>query len=232
MVCRRERGVVVAAPRSDASRGFPLSRAFVAVVGVGAVALASIGFAARPGAPAPVLAMREPVVRPQLKAARADDGAKARADDLAASLRKLEQAEAERRELERKLAQTQAEARATADSERKREELERDKKRHEMVQKDLDALALKSARRNVSITMYSTSWCGSCIKARSYMQAHGIAFTELDVDRDATAKARARGLNPRGSVPTIAIDSEVLVGFSPESLEQRITRAAKKRAGS
>jgi glutathione S-transferase len=64
------------------------------------------------------------------------------------------------------------------------------------------------------------------------MQARRIPYTELDVDRDSAMGARHHALNPRGSVPTIAIDDEVLIGFSSESLEKRIDRAARRRAGS
>jgi glutaredoxin len=115
---------------------------------------------------------------------------------------------------------------------RERERQEQDRRRHEAVKRDLEQQSLKAARRNVNITMYSTSWCGVCKSARSYMLSKGIPFTELDVDQDASARARAAVLNPRGSVPTIAIDDEVLIGFSEGSLENRIQRAAHKRAGS
>jgi glutaredoxin len=115
---------------------------------------------------------------------------------------------------------------------RERERQEQDRRRHEAVARDLQQQSLKAARRNVSITMYSTSWCGVCKSARSYMLSQNIPFTELDVEQDASARARAAALNPRGSVPTIAIDNEVLIGFSAGSLEDRIARAARKRAGS
>ena len=237
VVCRRASGVVVSVRAPDvATGGSKLLRAAVAVAAVGAALAASLGFAMRPSPLQPLPAAPEPVVRPQPIAAKvvSQDSAEAaaKAHDLAESLRKLERDEAERRELALALAEKDAAERAVADAERKREELERDRKRHEAVKKELDAMALGSARRNVAITMYSTSWCGACVKARGYMQAKNIAFTELDVEHDAAARAKARSLNPRGSVPTIAIDTEVMVGFSPESLESRITRAAKKRAGS
>ena len=64
------------------------------------------------------------------------------------------------------------------------------------------------------------------------MAERQIPFTELDAERDAAASAKQHALNPRGSVPTIAIDDEVLIGFTPESLEKRIDRAARRRAGS
>jgi glutaredoxin len=115
---------------------------------------------------------------------------------------------------------------------REREREEQDRKRHVAVEHDLKQQSLNAARRNVTITMYSTTWCGVCSKARAYMLSKNIPFTELDVESDAAAHARAKELNPRGSVPTIAIDDELLIGFGAEALETRIDRAARKRAGS
>ena len=153
----------------------------------------------------------------------------AKAQDLAASLKMLERAEAERQERERLSRAQEAEQRSAADSTRKKEELARDAARHKAVMHDLEQLGLEQARRNVQITMYSTDWCGVCKRARDYMRSRTIAFTELDIDHDAAARDRAHVLNARGSVPTITIDSELLIGFSPESLEDRIARAARKR---
>jgi glutaredoxin len=115
---------------------------------------------------------------------------------------------------------------------RDREREEQDRKRHLAIEHDMQQQSLNAARRRVSITMYSTSWCGVCSSARAYMLSKDIPFTELDVERDPLAHDRAKELNPRGSVPTIAIDDELLIGFGAAALESRIDRAARKRAGS
>jgi glutaredoxin len=233
VICRRERGVVVSAqvPDREAAGASQLPKLLLAVFAIVGGAALLIGFGMRPSAPPPMAAARATIAQQPI-ADDADALAKQKADDLAESLRKLERAEVERREQERVREEREQAERAAAEAERKREEQERDLKRHEAVKRELDELALGAARRNVSITMYSTSWCGVCIKARDYMVSKQISFKEHDVDHDAAAKSRARLLNPRGSVPTIAIDSEILIGFSPESLEARITRAAKRRTGS
>lgn len=150
---------------------------------------------------------------------------------LNASLRMLARAETERLALERANAERYEQQRLNAEAKRKQEELARDRERHEVIQRDLASVALTAARSKVSITMYSTSWCGVCKQARAYMRRNSIAFTELDIDHDAPARVRARELNPHGSVPTIAVDDELLIGFSPGSLETKITRAARRRSG-
>ncbi|MCZ7679321.1 MAG: glutaredoxin family protein [Sandaracinaceae bacterium] len=96
------------------------------------------------------------------------------------------------------------------------------------MRQEPDPYALRAARRRVRITMYSTSWCGYCRRARAYMDAEGIAYVEHDVEADARAAQRLRSLNPRGSVPTFEIDGETRIGFSPRNLEIAIDEAARR----
>jgi len=89
--------------------------------------------------------------------------------------------------------------------------------------------AIARARGDVPITMYTTTWCPVCVRAKQYMEAQGIRYTERDVEASDSARVACLRLNPRCSVPTIDIDGEVLVGFGAGSIEQAITRAAERR---
>jgi glutaredoxin len=89
----------------------------------------------------------------------------------------------------------------------------------------------RPAERGVVVVMYSTSWCPSCVAARRYMDQKGIAYVEHDIDESPPARAAMQRLNPRGSVPTIDVDGEVLVGFGPQHLEYALEKAARRRAG-
>lgn len=88
---------------------------------------------------------------------------------------------------------------------------------------------LQSARRHVSITMYSASWCPSCRHAEAYMREHRIRFTKRDVDEGERNDERLRELNPAGTIPTFEIDERVIVGFGPASLESALDQAALAR---
>jgi glutaredoxin len=108
-----------------------------------------------------------------------------------------------------------------------------DERRHQEVMAAIAARERARATSSVAITMYSTSWCGACKKARDHMRAQGIAFDERDVDDDPAAKAQQLLLNPSGSVPTIDIDGrEVLVGFGASHLDAAINRSVARRTGS
>lgn len=89
---------------------------------------------------------------------------------------------------------------------------------------------LAFARRNVSVTMYSTAWCKVCKDARSYLKEAGTAFDDYDVDADRDADRRLRAINPRHTVPTFDIDGAVLTGWSPGAFESMLTSAAARRA--
>ncbi|HKP55520.1 MAG TPA: glutaredoxin family protein [Polyangiales bacterium] len=202
------------------------------VVGVAAFALRDGGSAASPGPPptaagAPVeltpRRVEQKRAEPEPEPAKTPEEQLAEAERLEAE-REHEIAEAQRAEVRTRM--EEAEAR------RKLAEEASDKKRHARVSHDLENAGLAFARRNVNITMYSTSWCGACKQARAYMEANSIAFTDYDVEHDAAARAQAHRLNPRGSVPTISVDGDVMVGFSAGSLEHKIDDAARRRKGS
>jgi glutaredoxin len=97
------------------------------------------------------------------------------------------------------------------------------------AQRGAEARELADMRERVSVTVYYTSWCPACRSLRGYLAERGIRSTEYDVEHDRNAKLRQRQLNPRGSVPTVDIEGQVLVGFSPESIEAALNRAARAR---
>jgi glutaredoxin len=88
---------------------------------------------------------------------------------------------------------------------------------------------LRTARKRVSITMYSTTWCPHCDRARQFLRTHDISATEHDIDQSTTAAERLARVNPRKSVPTFEVDDDVIVGFSASKLQNAIDRAAQVR---
>lgn len=68
------------------------------------------------------------------------------------------------------------------------------------------------------VQLYTTSWCGYCQKARSFLQAKGIDYVEYDVERDAAASGRFKAYGGRG-VPLAVINGNVVHGFSESAYE-------------
>lgn len=55
-----------------------------------------------------------------------------------------------------------------------------------------------------AVTMYTTTWCGYCVRLKKLMQREGIEFAEVDIENDAAAAdlvMQANGGNR--TVPTL-----------------------------
>jgi mycoredoxin len=61
-----------------------------------------------------------------------------------------------------------------------------------------------SSTPTVPVTMYTTTWCGYCVRLKKLMQREGIPFAEVDIEQDAQAAdlvVNANGGNR--TVPTL-----------------------------
>lgn len=113
--------------------------------------------------------------------------------------------------------------------ERARLEAEQDRKRHESLEQQRTSRAKRFARGRVPITLYSTTWCPACKRASAYLREQDIAFTEHDVEADPRAHRTQLRLNPKGTVPTLEVGTEVLVGWSEERFNEALEVAARRR---
>jgi mycoredoxin len=54
------------------------------------------------------------------------------------------------------------------------------------------------------VTMYSTTWCGFCRRLKLQMDAAGVPYTEVNIERDPDAAAFVEGVNGGNrTVPTL-----------------------------
>ena len=54
------------------------------------------------------------------------------------------------------------------------------------------------------LTMYSTTWCGYCRRLKLQLDAAGVAYDEVNIERDADAAAFVEGVNGGNqTVPTV-----------------------------
>jgi glutaredoxin len=97
------------------------------------------------------------------------------------------------------------------------------------ARRELEAQELANLRERVDVIVYYTSWCPACRSLRGYLAQRGIRSTEYDIENDSAAKARQRALNPRGTIPTLDIEGQVLIGFDPKRIEAALDRAARAR---
>lgn len=54
------------------------------------------------------------------------------------------------------------------------------------------------------MTMYTTSWCGFCMRLKSQLQREGIEYAEVDIERNpAAAEIVMNANNGNRTVPTV-----------------------------
>ena len=72
------------------------------------------------------------------------------------------------------------------------------------------------------IKIYTTNWCGDCRVAKSVLQSRGIAFEEVNIERDENAASYVMSVNGgRRSVPTLELNGDAvsLSNFSRAKLD-------------
>ncbi|HVD28841.1 MAG TPA: mycoredoxin [Mycobacteriales bacterium] len=62
------------------------------------------------------------------------------------------------------------------------------------------------------LTMYSTTWCGYCVRLKRLLDREGIAYAEVNIEEDAQAAEFVMRVN-RGNrtVPTVVFPDGVAV---------------------
>ena len=87
----------------------------------------------------------------------------------------------------------------------------------------LEDTDIEAVDEGVGVIMYCRSWCGDCARARAWLTAHNIPFTEIDVESDPTARERAADHNEgRLHTPTFEIGDGVCVDFRPDRLSEML----------
>ena len=76
------------------------------------------------------------------------------------------------------------------------------------------------------VTMYTTTWCGYCVRLKKMMQREGIRYAEVDIENDAQAAdlvMQANGGNR--TVPTLVFaDGSALTNPSIDQVKAQLSR--------
>jgi glutaredoxin 3 len=63
------------------------------------------------------------------------------------------------------------------------------------------------------VKMYSTRWCGYCVRAKALLEQRGIPYEEVLLDDDPAFRQTVYELSGRWTVPQIFIDGEPIGGY-------------------
>jgi glutaredoxin 3 len=64
------------------------------------------------------------------------------------------------------------------------------------------------------IRVYTTQWCGYCVRAKALLQSRGLDYEEVTLDDDAAFRQHLFDLTGGWTVPQIVIGDEPIGGFT------------------
>jgi glutaredoxin 3 len=62
--------------------------------------------------------------------------------------------------------------------------------------------------------MYTTNWCGYCVRAKALLDSKRLPYEEIRLDDDAGFRQRLQELTGGWTVPQILIDGEPIGGYT------------------
>jgi glutaredoxin 3 len=64
------------------------------------------------------------------------------------------------------------------------------------------------------ILVYSTRWCGYCVRAKALLESRGIEYEEISLDDDPAFRRKLFDLTGGWTVPQILIDGRPIGGYT------------------
>jgi glutaredoxin 3 len=64
------------------------------------------------------------------------------------------------------------------------------------------------------IKVYTTPWCGYCVRAKALLEQRGLPYEEIRVDSDPDFRTKLEQLTGGWTVPQIVIDGKPIGGYS------------------
>ncbi|HYX95424.1 MAG TPA: mycoredoxin [Geodermatophilus sp.] len=79
-----------------------------------------------------------------------------------------------------------------------------------------------------AVTMYTTPWCGYCVRLKKLMQREGIEYAEVDIERDpAAAELVMQANGGNRTVPTLLFrDGSALTNPSIDQVKAQLEQSA------
>jgi glutaredoxin 3 len=63
------------------------------------------------------------------------------------------------------------------------------------------------------IQLYSTRWCGYCVRAKALLDAKGLEYEEISLDDDPHFRRNLQELTGGWTVPQIVVDGSPIGGY-------------------
>ena len=74
----------------------------------------------------------------------------------------------------------------------------------------------------MKVTVYGTSSCPWCHKAREFFKEHKVAFKDVNVGEDQKAAKEMIKKSGQQGVPVIEIDNKIIIGFDESVIKKTL----------
>jgi glutaredoxin 3 len=64
------------------------------------------------------------------------------------------------------------------------------------------------------VLMYTTEWCGYCVRAKALLEDRGIEYEEVHMDGDPEFRQKLLDMTGRWTVPQIFVDGRPIGGYT------------------
>ena len=81
-----------------------------------------------------------------------------------------------------------------------------------------------SKPRGSAVTMFSTSWCPHCKRAKAYFAQKGVSYREVDVEASDAGRREFAGYGGSG-VPLIIVGEQRMRGFDAGAMDRLLASA-------
>jgi glutaredoxin 3 len=80
------------------------------------------------------------------------------------------------------------------------------------------------------VRVYSTRWCGYCVRAKALLESRGIEYEEISLDDDPAFRQKLFDLTGGWTVPQILVDDRPIGGYTELWRLDRDGRLAERLA--
>jgi glutaredoxin-like YruB-family protein len=81
------------------------------------------------------------------------------------------------------------------------------------------------------VTVYTTSTCPWCVRAKDFLRQAGVEFQEKNIEQDRAAQMEVYRRTGQLGVPVIADDQEAIIGFNVPQLREMAARHSRPKLG-
>ncbi len=81
---------------------------------------------------------------------------------------------------------------------------------------------ISEVHKMAKVTVYSTSSCPWCHKAKEFLKANNIEFEDKDTSSDEAARNEMIEKSGQMGVPVLDIDGTIIVGFDVDAIKKAL----------